>query len=219
MARTLAKHGIAYNDTKGGESREQIQAAVRELFPKIPQADLEFIYDHAWEQGTDRIGTRTEMPLSARVQLAVGSRIRHHYTDYDKLLKVFGDWQAVRAIVEPFCVDKLIQWRGELVDGEEFEELVRETIIIDDDDEDNGRAVVETDDDSADSDTSIEIVHKAAAAEDVGAESHDERSRDFIERYLPRPRQQQHVDVRQKIDLARSRRLQSPQKQYSVPET
>ncbi|SMY19907.1 unnamed protein product [Zymoseptoria tritici ST99CH_1A5] len=223
MAKLLKKHGIALNKGPERESREQIQAAVRELFPKIPQEDLEFIYDHAWERNTNRVGTRLDLPLSSRVQLAVGSRVRHTYTDYDKLLKVFGDWQGVRAMVEPYCVKKLIEWRGELEDGDEFEEIVRETIIIDDEDEDGG-AAVDVDDDSADSDTSIEIVHRPAAAEDIGAESHDEQSRHFLQRYLPKPsgrllppNQQSRVDVRQKIDLARSQ-MQIPHRPNAAPE-
>jgi len=134
------KYGIDKNPSavKTTEDLNLVRGAIKELFPRIPEADLEQIVHHAWEAGTDRVGTAKDLSLARRVQLAVIARIRHTYTDYDILLRAF-DWRTAREQVEPVSLRKLIEWRGENDGGEdnELEEMVRETIVIDDDGEDD----------------------------------------------------------------------------------
>ncbi|GIZ39968.1 hypothetical protein CKM354_000332700 [Cercospora kikuchii] len=217
MARALARFGLSWDiPTTGQETNEKVRAAIKELFPRIPEEDLKAILDHAWEEGSHRVGTNSTIELPRRVQLATIARIRHTYTDYDRLLRAF-EWKEARALVEPTCLKKLIEWRGENEDEDdnELEEIVRETIVIDDDDNDNSRlrrgSEADDEDSAADidqgyaSDTSLEISHKPAAIEDLGAESYDERSRRFLARHQPPARnmQQRFMDVRQKIGLAR----------------
>nr|POE47698.1 hypothetical protein CFP56_01029 [Quercus suber] len=218
LTETLAKYGI--NMQLSAETREpldQVRAAIKELFPKIPEEDLNQIVNHAWQKGSDRVGTNSSMELPRRVQLAVIARIRHTYTDYDRLLRAF-EWAEARKMVEPECLQKIIEWRGEnddQEDDEELEEIVRETIVIDDDDDDVIEIIDEEgdadDEDAADldyiSDTSIEIVHHIARDDDLGAESMDERSRAFHNRFLPvRRTLAQRSDIaKQKIDAARKR--------------
>lgn len=218
MAQALAKFGLHYDVEK--ETDLQVMAAVKELFPKMPERDLTQVLHHAWEKGADRIGTNMEIDLPRRVQLAVLARIRHEYTDYDRLLRAF-EWKDARALVEPVCLKKLIEWRGEVDDGsndDELEEIVRETIVIDDDDDvlseadDEGSTELE---DGNVSDTSIEISHKPVALDDIGAESHDENSRMFMQKYRPMPRthryyQQRDTEVQQKIDAARQSMRNAP---------
>jgi hypothetical protein len=209
VAQAFAKMGLNYDRVKGNEETpEQVRAAIKELFPKIPQNDLDEIVTRAWEKDTKRIGSAQDIPLPRRVQLAVIARIRHTYTDYDALLGAFGDWKGTRKEVEPACLQKLIEWRGETGDDDEaLEEIVRETIVIDDDDDDGpfaGRG-----DDSSDtgnaSDTSIEISHRPAAAEDLRAEEASERDHRFFQRRMPERRQAQRNDIaRQKIQTFRS---------------
>ena len=68
------------------------------------------------------------MSLSRQVQLATIARIRHTYTDYDKLLKIVS-WKEARQIVEPISLTKLIEWRGENDnDTEDFEEILQQTL-------------------------------------------------------------------------------------------
>ncbi|KAK5717897.1 hypothetical protein LTR15_008739 [Elasticomyces elasticus] len=205
LAATLARYGIAPGlDYPGGtgasqsETSEQITAAIKELFPKIPEADLNHIVHHAWEKGTDRVGNSQNISLPRRVQLATIARVRHAHTDYDQLLRAFG-WAAARAQVEPHTLAKLIEWRGEQDDEEdgELEEIVRETIVIDDDDDDDGNSIIEID---SDSDGSVEIVHQGVVDNDFGAESADDGSRRrVLDRYRPREQQQQQQDLRQAI--------------------
>ncbi|KAF2206707.1 hypothetical protein CERZMDRAFT_103102 [Cercospora zeae-maydis SCOH1-5] len=216
MARALARHGLSWDvPTTGQETNENVRAAIKELFPRIPEEDLKAILEHAWEEGSHRVGTNSTIELPRRVQLATIARIRHTYTDYDRLLRAF-EWKEARALVEATCLKKLIEWRGENEDDDdnELEEIVRETIVIDDDDSDSKprRASEADDEDSAAdidqayaSDTSLEISHKPAALEDLGAESHDERTRRFLDRHHPpiRSTQQRFMDVRHKIGLAR----------------
>jgi hypothetical protein len=210
VAKAFAKMGMNYDRVQGNEETpEQVRAAIKELFPKIPQNDLDEIVTRAWEKNTKRIGSAQDIPLPRRVQLAVIARIRHTYTDYDALLGAFGDWKGTRKEVEPACLQKLIEWRGETGDDDEtLEEIVRETIVIDDDDDDGPFAG--RDDDSSDtgnaSDTSIEISHRPAAAEDLRAEEASERDHRFFQRRMPELRQAQRNDIaRQKIQTFRSR--------------
>jgi hypothetical protein len=210
VAQAFAKMGLNYDRVQGNEeSPEQVRAAIKELFPKIPQLDLDAIVTHAWAKNSKRVGSAVDIPLPRRVQLAVIARIRHTYTDYDALLGAFGDWKGTRMEVEPGCLQKLIEWRGETGDDDEaLEEIVRETIVIDDDDDDApfaGRG-----DDSSDtgdvSDTSIEISHRPAVAEDLRAEHASERDHRYFQRRIPERVQAQRNDIaRQKIQTYRSR--------------
>ena len=212
LAQTLAKYHIrpdALTAPTQQETPDQVRAAIKELFPKIPKDDLESIVKHAWEEGTHRVGNNTSLDLPRRVQLATIARIRHEYTDYDRLLRAF-EWKEARAEVEPACLRKLIEWRGEndIGDDNELEEIVRETIVIDDDDDVSDAG----DDDSVTdlepgnvSDTSIEVTHHVAVDGDLGAESVDEGSRAYLRRLQPvrRDMQQRHTIAKQKIGAVR----------------
>lgn len=177
----MAKYGLSMHENDARETPEQVSVYIKELFPRIPQDDLDKIVQHAWEEGSKRVGTNENMNLANRVQLAVTARIRHAYTDYDRLLKAF-EWKDARAEVEPDCVKKLKEWRGE--DGTEeddrgFEEAMRDVIVIDDDDDPmQGNGAGGSDDDDAsvgdadyDSDSSVEIVEHHMSDNDFAAES------------------------------------------------
>lgn len=203
VAKAFARLGLNYDRVKGNEETpEQVRAAIKELFPKIPQNDLDQIVKHAWEKNTKRVGSAQDIPLPRRVQLAVIARIRHTYTDYDALLGAFGDWKGTRQEVEPACLQKLIEWRGETGDDDEtLEEIVRETIVIDDDDDEDARGDYSGDT----SDSSIEISQRPAVAEDLRAEEASERDHRYFQRRGPERRQAQQNDLaRQKIQAFRS---------------
>lgn len=224
MAAAMARHGITLDQPAQQETHDQVRNAIKELFPKIPEQDLKEILRHAWAEGSNRVGTVSTIDLPRRVQLAVIARIRHAYTDYDALLRSF-EWKAARMEVEPVCLRKLIEWRGENEEDDdgELEEVIRETIVIDDDDEDEGPETIVLDDDDPEtitieddsepegtgpgyhSDTSLEISHRLAVDDDLAAESNDEQTKKFIERYQWRPHnaQRRNLDVRQKIGAVR----------------
>jgi len=123
------------------EDEQTARAAIREMFPKIPENDLEKIVYHAFEKGSGRVGTATSVPLSRRVQLAVAAHIRHLHTGYEVLLKEkdkfesrFDGWKAARRDCEEAILNKVKVWRDE--DDEpshESEEIFREIIVLDDD--------------------------------------------------------------------------------------
>ena len=197
------------------ESPAQVRAAIRELFPKIPDDDLEGIADYAWQNGTDRVGNAADLDLSRRVQLAVIARIRHKYTDYDRLLRAF-EWREARTMTEPVCLVKLIEWRGEHEDNEdgELEEVVRETIVIDDDDDvaangseaDDEDSIIEIEDNS---DASIEVTHHLADDTDIGAESMVEKPRHLPYRQRQAPRRSKRIDNLNKNIAAARRQVQN----------
>ncbi|KAF2754534.1 hypothetical protein EJ05DRAFT_504069 [Pseudovirgaria hyperparasitica] len=180
LARSLAGHSkrLGLDQGKGSEddTKTQVRSAIRDLFPKIPDKDLGEIVQHAFRKGTKRVGNAQELSLPRRVQLAVIAHIRHVYTDYDKLLKS-GTYLEARAKVEQPCLDQLMEWRGEIDDGEsEFEDIFRETIVIDSDNDDDDD---DDDDDSADESVngharghSLEIVSRQAAAHDLQPEDY-----------------------------------------------
>jgi hypothetical protein len=202
VANAFAKHGLYCNQVK--ESKEpketpiHICAAIRELFPLIPQDDLNQVVTHSWSKGAHRVGSAKDIDLPRRVQLAVTARIRHTYTDYDRLLAAFGDWKFAREQVEPVTLKKLFEWRGEVgEDDETMEEIVREFIVIDDDDDgDDG------DDDGGDP---VEISHRPARADGLRAEEASERGHRLFQRPVsPRLYAQRNDIARQKIRAFKS---------------
>ncbi|KAF7892249.1 uncharacterized protein EAF01_010329 [Botrytis porri] len=144
------------------EINKQADAAIRDLFPRIPNTDRQRIIEHAFQKGIKfhgepTVGLQADLPLARRVQLAVLAHIRHTHTRYDKLLKETS-WINARKAVEPVCLDVLVKWRGDEETGrDQMDEILREVVIItDSDDEDDGS---DEDDDSVESsdegDTSI----------------------------------------------------------------
>ncbi|KAK0275480.1 hypothetical protein LTR54_015632 [Friedmanniomyces endolithicus] len=214
VARAFERQGVSADHIRQKSQREtpdKVRAAIKELFPKIPDFDLDEIVRRAWEEGASRVGTNSQLGLPRRVQLATIARIRHTYTDYDQLLRAF-EWKEARVMVEPGCLQKLIEWRGENEDqdDDELEEIVRETIVIDDDDDaleagisDAYTSPIEID---SGSDAGVEIIHHVAA-QDFGAESADDRSRRRARRSHPRQSAQdlRHAIAKQKIGDARER--------------
>lgn len=165
-----ALHGRPTTET---ETKEYIHGAVREMFPKIPEADLSSIVNHAFEEGTNRVGNAKELSLARRVQLAVVAHIRHMYTDYDKLLKT-GGWMEARSKVEHVSLAKLKEWRDETdTDSNELEDTFREVIVLDDDDDASSDGEMLSTPDEREQ--SMEIVSSRATARDL----QPERSLDF----------------------------------------
>ncbi|KAF1964460.1 hypothetical protein BU23DRAFT_492578 [Bimuria novae-zelandiae CBS 107.79] len=161
-----ALHGRPVTDS---EHKEHIRGAIREIFPKIPEADLTSIVNHAFEEGTNRVGNAKELSLARRVQLAVVAHIRHTYTDYDKILKhKTGTWTEARQRVEHVSLAKLKEWRDETDEASnELEETFREVIVLDDDEDSSD------DESSSAPDTrepSMEIVSNRATARDLQPE-------------------------------------------------
>ncbi|KAF2855697.1 hypothetical protein T440DRAFT_161195 [Plenodomus tracheiphilus IPT5] len=149
------------------ETKNYIHGAVREMFPKIPEADLSSIVNHAFEEGTNRVGNAKELSLARRVQLAVVAHIRHTYTDYDKLLKTDG-WSTARSQVEHVSLAKLKEWRDEAGEqSNELEETFREVIVLDDDEDSSDGDSFSTPDER---EQSMEIVSNRATARDLQPE-------------------------------------------------
>ncbi|PVH95682.1 hypothetical protein DM02DRAFT_141572 [Periconia macrospinosa] len=165
-----ARNSLHGQPTEVREDKNYIGGAIREMFPKIPEPDLESIVNHAFESGTNRVGNAKELTLARRVQLAVLAHIRHQYTEYDNILKKGkGSWALARKAVEQTSVAKLIEWRDEQGGTtEELEEVFREIIVIDDDDDDNSSDDSHSQDPDVDErEVSMEVVSSLATARDL----------------------------------------------------
>ncbi|KAJ0378108.1 hypothetical protein COL26b_003534 [Colletotrichum chrysophilum] len=127
------------------EINKQADAALRELFPRIPHTDRQQIIDHAFRKGKQFkgelvVGLQQELSLSRRVQLAVLAHIRHNHTRYDELLRETS-WHNARRATEQLCLDILVKWRGDDENGRnQLDEILREVVVLSDDsdDEDSG---------------------------------------------------------------------------------
>ncbi|KAL7926482.1 hypothetical protein ACQKWADRAFT_280442 [Trichoderma austrokoningii] len=128
----------------------QVDAALRDLFPRIPNTDRQMIIEHSFTRGSANrsehpVGFSEDIALSRRVQLAVLAHIRHTHTRYDLLLKE-TTWQNARKTVESLCLDILVKWRGDEETGrDQLDEILREVVVISDSEDD------EDDDDEEDS--------------------------------------------------------------------
>lgn len=127
-------------------------------------------------QDTKKVGT-ADLPLTRRATLAVVAHIRHIHTDYDRLLR-HVEWRQARQIVEPFTLDKLVEWRAdkdENADG--IDDILREVIILDDDEDDeveatqeSVRKTMEMQSHDQNRDSSVEIISSHVRAEDLQTE-------------------------------------------------
>ncbi|KAL8670741.1 MAG: hypothetical protein Q9168_004734 [Polycauliona sp. 1 TL-2023] len=179
-SRARRKHGISTTidlvevEMSQKEIDAQATSAIRELFPRIPDEDVQQIITRAFTKGTAKVGTATDQPFIRRVHLAVGAHIRHMYTDYDSLLKVDKhNWLTARAMVQPITLDKIIEWRDEKDEPDAVEDILREVIVIPDDEEDES----EDERDSA-RQNSVEVVSSRECADNVQVQPFDDGASD-----------------------------------------
>ncbi|KAI8253778.1 hypothetical protein K4K56_008530 [Colletotrichum sp. SAR 10_98] len=140
-----ANHQVEEIPRSQTEINRQADAALRELFPRIPHTDRQQIIDHAFRKGKQFkgelvVGLQQELSLSRRVQLAVLAHIRHNHTRYDELLRETS-WHNARRATEQLCLDILVKWRGDDENGRnQLDEILREVVVLSDDsdDEDSG---------------------------------------------------------------------------------
>ncbi|OIW27520.1 hypothetical protein CONLIGDRAFT_435850 [Coniochaeta ligniaria NRRL 30616] len=140
------------------EINKQADAAIRDLFPRIPNTDRQIIIEHSFKKGAKSldgvplVGLAADLTLSRRVQLAVVSHIRHTHTRYDKLLRE-TTWANARRAVEELCLDILVKWRGDEENGrDQLDEILREVVVISDSEDDYEDDDEEDEDDDEDAD-------------------------------------------------------------------
>ncbi|KAL2205124.1 hypothetical protein CC79DRAFT_1370944 [Sarocladium strictum] len=143
----------------------QVDAAIRDLFPRIPNTDRQIIIEHAFDlrtkshRGEKPVGLSADITLARRVQLAVLAHIRHTHTRYDKLRKE-TTWTNARRVVEALCLDILVKWRGDEETGrDQLDEILREVVVISDSEDSEDE---DADISSPESDGSIEIISAPA---------------------------------------------------------
>ncbi|KAK3905352.1 hypothetical protein C8A05DRAFT_12801 [Staphylotrichum tortipilum] len=150
---------------KQEDINKQADAAIRDLFPRIPNTDRQMIIEHSFNKskpvGKDGplVGLASDISLSRRVQLAVLAHIRHSHTRYDQLLRE-TTYVNARKTVESLCLDILVKWRGDEETGrDQLDEILCEVIVIsdsesdesdDEDDEGDSSATTSADEGQAD---------------------------------------------------------------------
>ncbi|KAK4458747.1 hypothetical protein QBC42DRAFT_185256 [Cladorrhinum samala] len=166
----------------------QADAAIRDLFPRIPNTDRQMIIEHAFNKSkvtnpdSPPVGLAAHLTLSRRVQMAVLAHIRHNHTRYDQLLKETSYVNARKA-VESLCLDFLVKWRGDEETGrDQLDEILCEVIVISDS-ESSGS---DSDDDSDDSTDDDEEQDESARDGELG------RAGAFSRPLLPSPTQPSH---------------------------
>ncbi|KAL2815439.1 hypothetical protein BDW59DRAFT_153857 [Aspergillus cavernicola] len=173
---TAAGKAVSFYDTGNDIGRMQTNSAsqitinteardvLKDLFPNLPDNDLNQIIKTAFQKGQRKVGTAVELPLARRAQLAVVAHIRHIYTRYDRLLKTTSFHEA-RATVEQPTLAKLVEWRGDDENGKPvLEDVFREVIVISDDEDSDteGEQLL-----SHGRDTSVEVISSNPVVEEL----------------------------------------------------
>ncbi len=195
-AQLLASRGMKLDVAdEPEETEEDVRAVMREMFPKMPQDDLDSVVATSWAHG--KVG-KSDMELPRRIQLGTIARIRHVYTDYDALLKALHNWEMCRSIVERECLAKLIEWRGDDAEDEEARMMAQRVLveILDDEEMERMRNDQEAGNGNSSStssyetDSDVEITHECIGP-DLGVDSGGEGARRYLDRYQQGPLQHQ----------------------------
>ncbi|KAK3314969.1 hypothetical protein B0H66DRAFT_535865 [Apodospora peruviana] len=156
------------------EINRQADAAIMDLFPRIPNTDRQMIIEQSFNKsklhkGSPPVGLASHISLSRRVTLAVLAHIRHIHTRYDQLLRETSYVNARKA-VESLCLDFLVKWRGDEETGrDQLDEILCEVIVIsdsesDDDDDDAGE---DNDDQSSGASSGHRLSEERVELEDI----------------------------------------------------
>ncbi|PYI04823.1 hypothetical protein BO78DRAFT_319460 [Aspergillus sclerotiicarbonarius CBS 121057] len=173
---TAAGKAVPFQSVGGASNRNRANSEVsqttinteardvlKDLFPNIPDDDLNQIIKTAFQKGQRKVGTAVELPLARRAQLAVVAHIRHIYTDYDRLLKATSFHEA-RTLVEEPTLAKVVEWRGDDENGKTvLEDVFREVIVISDDEDSD----TEGDAPPGDRDHSVMVVSSNPRADEL----------------------------------------------------
>ncbi|SPQ27640.1 d487d256-7fb5-4afb-b3ad-b0d068a0370c [Thermothielavioides terrestris] len=153
---------------KQEDINKQADAAIRDLFPRIPNTDRQMIIEHAFNKsrldgkGDPPVGLAPDLTLSRRVQLAVLAHIRHNHTRYDQLLRE-TTYVNARKAVESLCLDILVKWRGDEETGrDQLDEILCEVVVISDSESD------ESDEDEEEDESSVTSSAEESPREQAG---------------------------------------------------
>ncbi|KAL0470621.1 hypothetical protein QR685DRAFT_259042 [Neurospora intermedia] len=171
---------------KQEDINKQADAAIRDLFPRIPNTDRQMIIEHSFNKARlqDKkdppVGLAAHVTLSRRVQLAVLAHIRHNHTRYDKLLRETSYVNARKA-VEGLCLDYLVKWRGDEETGrDQLDEILAEVVVISDSES-------EDEDEDEDDDDGEDQSSDASSVEEVSPDKQTAPVRSTLPASAPKP--------------------------------
>lgn len=93
---------------------EAFARRIRSLYPSCPAGEETKVAEHACEKYSGRVGRTAEAKEldAAMIELAVTARIRHRYTDYDRLLGEGWNRHEARCQVADAVSSTLEHWRA-----------------------------------------------------------------------------------------------------------
>ncbi|TQV97813.1 hypothetical protein V2A60_006463 [Cordyceps javanica] len=92
--------------------RHAFEAAIREHFPDMPDADAEKVLQRALKKRSGRVGRTSKLDMQDKVRLAVAAHVRHSHTNYDGLVRGETSREDARKLVYSSVRQVLAKWEG-----------------------------------------------------------------------------------------------------------
>ncbi|CEO59516.1 hypothetical protein PMG11_04190 [Penicillium brasilianum] len=106
--RSIASAANARDNKPRGRERQLL----RDQFPMMPGHILDAIVEHAFLEGSGRVGCNGYMPDGLRAQLAVEAHIRHNHTPYEVMLERGVNRELARRMVREAGQGIRKAWEG-----------------------------------------------------------------------------------------------------------
>lgn len=111
-SRATAATRAAAVQKRDASHEKAFEAAVVELFPKIPRELVPGVVKHAVEKRSGRVGRTGMLDVKERAKLAVRAHIRHKWTGYDGLLREGVAREEARRLVGGKISEVAKGWGG-----------------------------------------------------------------------------------------------------------
>jgi hypothetical protein len=99
-------------NARGTKPHNQERQLLRNQFPMMPGYTLDTIVEHAFLEGSGRVGCNDYIPDSQKARLAVEAHIRHNHTPYEVMLARGVDRELARRIVREAVQRIREAWEG-----------------------------------------------------------------------------------------------------------
>ena len=100
-------------DKHDAAERRQFEAALREEYPNIPEAEVGKLVKRALAKRSGRVGRTARIDVREKARLAVWAHVRHCHTEYDALLRGGVKREHARVRVQAAVQRVLRGWKAE----------------------------------------------------------------------------------------------------------
>lgn len=94
------------------DTNDPARTLLRHQFPMMPWHVLDSIVEHAFQEGSGRVGCDETLSDSEKAQLAVEAHIRHNHTPYEAMLERGLDRELARRRVRETVQRIRKAWEG-----------------------------------------------------------------------------------------------------------